>query len=68
MPTTDGWEHYRIFILETLKRLEAALGKINEELADNTAEMRVQAAKWGLIGAIIPTLAAIASIYEIMKH
>lgn len=60
---SDGWESYSKLVLAELTRLNKCLNSTKEELIQvriELAAMKIRAGVWGMIGAAIPILIALA--------
>ena len=61
----NGWDKYSMMVLSELKQLNSNLNKLAEKfqtLSDKVAKLEVKAGFWGLLGGLIPSMAAILYI------
>lgn len=77
MATTEGWDQYKLLVLEKLDGLHAVarehedrdnerFAKISEDIAAlriDVAGLKVQAGIWGLLGGAIPVVIALVLLY-----
>ena len=54
-----GWERYKIYVLESLKRLISKVDKLEEktnQLEKKVAELQIKSGVWGLIAGFLGVL------------
>lgn len=60
---TDGWDEYRIMVVNELRRLNDNLERTNDKVDDlgrKVAALQVKAGVWGILGGLVPLTIALA--------
>jgi hypothetical protein len=63
---SDGWKRYELYVINTLAEMrkgQAELTELVQQLRGDILILKVKAGIWGLIGAMIPTIGAILFLY-----
>ena len=67
-PPANGWDEWRHHVLAELVRLNSQQGMLSSQFSDMRADLaglKVKASLWGLVGGILPAVAAL--VYVLLR-